>query len=198
VVHTHECIPQHWWVSILYFPFLLFFNLPNPSFSFTPLHLNFIVISFFSTSPLFYSPLPLLCMLLFVAIVVHVKILCWFCYINMLKSVCVSVCCISCITKIICACLFVHHYLFQHHHLKSFVFWFVCVASFYYIDVLPNKQCNWLFWLLMMVDWTLVATITHMHWWWWASDENILIKPSFQHFKFCLDLDLLHNIVSSA
>jgi hypothetical protein len=48
--------------------------------------------------------------------------------------------------------------------------------------VLPKKQCNWLFWLLMMVDWTLVATITHMHRWWWASDENILIEPSFQHF----------------
>jgi hypothetical protein len=93
-----------------------------------------------------------------------------------------NVCCISCLTKVICACLFVHDYLFQQHHLKSFVFWFVCIASLYYINVLPKKQCNWLFWLLMMVDWTLVATKTHMHWWWWASDENILIEPIFQHF----------------
>jgi hypothetical protein len=71
--------------------FFFFFSLPYPSFSFThitPLHLYFIAICFFSTLPLFYSPLPFLCMLLFVAIVVHVKILCWFCYINMLKKRC--------------------------------------------------------------------------------------------------------------
>ncbi len=98
------------------------------------------------------------------------------------RSVCVSDCCISCITKVICVYLFVHHYLFQEHHLKSFVFLYVCVASLYYIDMSPKKQCNWLFWVLMMVDWTLFATITHMHWWWWRSDENIFIELMFQHF----------------
>ncbi len=167
-------------LSFFISPIYLIHHFPShPS----PLSIS-ILLQFPSFQPLHYSTLhchsyaccfllPLLSMSKYC--VGFVTSTCW-------RSVCVSVCCSSCITKVICACLFVHHYLFQEHHLKIFVFWFICVASIYYINVLPKKQCNWLFWLLMMVDWTLVVTITHMHWWWWASDENILIEPIFQHF----------------
>ncbi len=106
-------------------PFPFFFNLPNPSFSFTlitPLHLYFIAISFFSTSPLFYSPLPLLCMLLFVAIVEHVKILCWFCYINMLKK---------------CLCDSLLHFMHHQNHLCLFV----CAPLFVPTTPPPKKLC---------------------------------------------------------